>query len=79
MAERAGGWRVEGRAPTWEEGGFKRGRGGWGQGAAKTISEKEFQRSGHLGLISLPRKATSNAWNASYGIGTILRAQQALS
>lgn len=61
---------MESPAPMWGEGRFQL------TGPAKAVSEKEFQRSGHVGLISLPRKATSATWNASYVIDAMLRASR---
>lgn len=49
------------------------------EGPANALSGKEFQQLGHLETQSLPRKARSNTWNASYVMSTMLRAQQALS
>lgn len=56
-----GGWRAE---LMWGEGGLQL------EGPAKAISGREFQQLGHLGTQSLPRKATSNTWDASYVMGT---------
>ena len=57
----------------WGEGGFQL------EAPAKVVSEKKFQVPGHIGFIHLPRRVTLSTSNVCYMIGTMIRAQHALS